>query len=85
MHPKTGMDDQLRNREGLVGPGGRVALVDGGADLRLVQAVEAQKVRIGDHPSEMVVVAGAPRAVGRTVLPQNGSGLGPGDAPQVVV
>ena len=80
-----GMDDWLQNQEGLVGPGGRVASVDGGADLRLVQAVETQKVCIGDHPSEMVVVAGAPRVVGHMVLPRNGSGMGPGDAPQVVV
>ena len=33
----------------------------------------------------MVVVAGAPQVVGHTVLPQNGSGLGPEGAPQVVV
>ena len=64
-----GTDDRLRNREGLAGPEGRVASVDGGADLRVVQAVGAQKVRVGDHRSETVVVAGAPQAVGCTVLP----------------
>ena len=68
MHPKTGTDDQLRNWEGLAGPEGQVASVDGGADLRVVQAVGAQKVRVGDHQSETVVVAGAPRAVGHMVL-----------------
>ena len=64
-----GMDDRLRNREGLAGPEGRVASVDGGADLRVVQAVGAQKVRVGDHQSETVVVAGVPQAMGRMVLP----------------
>ena len=68
-----------------MGPEGRVASVDGGAVLWVAQAVEAQKVCVGDHRSGTVVVAGAPRAVGRTVLPQNGSGLGPEGAPQVVV
>ena len=67
VHPKSGMDDQLRNWGGHVGPEGWVASVDGGADLRVVQAVGVQKVRVGDHRSETVVVAGAPQAVGCTV------------------
>ena len=69
VHPKLGMDDRLRNWGGLAGLEGQVALVDGGAVLRVAQAVGAQKVRVGDHRSEMVVVADAPRAVGRMVLP----------------
>ena len=69
VHPKLGMGDRLRSREGLAGPEGWVASVDGGADVQLVQAVGVQKVHVGDHQSETVVVAGAPRAVGRTVLP----------------
>ena len=59
--------------------------MDGGADLWVAQAVGAQKVRVGDHRSEMVVVADAPQVVGRMVLPRNGLGLGPEGAPQVVV
>ena len=69
MHPKTSTDDRLRNWEGLAGPEGRVALVDGGADLWVVQAVGAQKVHVGDHRSETVVVVGAPQVVGHMVLP----------------
>ena len=68
VHPKSGIDDQLRNWEGHAGPEGRVASVDGDADLWVAQAVGAQKVCVGDHQSESMVVAGVPWAVGRTVL-----------------
>ena len=64
---------------------GRVALVDGDADLWVAQAVGARKVHVGDHQSETVVVAGVLQVVWHMVLPQNGSGLGPEDVPQVVV
>ena len=86
VHPKSGMDDWLRNRGGHVGPEVQVALEDRTPTVHLVaQAEGVQKVRVGDHPSETVVVAGVPPAVGRMVLPRNGSGLGPEGAPQVVV
>ena len=85
VHPKSGMGDQLRSQERLAGPEGWVASVDGGADLRVAQVVGVQKVHDGDHRLETVVVADAPRAVGHTVLPRNGSGLGPEGAPLVVV
>ena len=52
-----------------MGPEGQVALVDGGAVLWVAQAVGAQKVHVGDHRSEMVVVADVPWAVGHMVLP----------------
>ena len=51
-----------------MGPEGQVALVDGGAVLWVAQVVGAQKVSVGDHQLETVVVADAPRVVGRTVL-----------------
>ena len=85
VHPKSGIDDQLRNQGGHAGLEGRVASVDGGAVLWVAQAVGAQKVHVGDHRTETVVVAGVPRVVGHMVLPRNGSGLGPEGAPQVVV
>ena len=69
VHPKSGMDDRLRNWEGLVGLEGWVASVDGGAVLWVAQAVGAQKVRVGDHRSEMAVVADVPWVVGHMVLP----------------
>ena len=78
------MDDWLRHWEGHAGPEGRVASEDRTVH-RVAQAEGAQKVRVGDHQSETVVVAGAPRVVERTGLPQNGLGLGPEGAPQVVV
>ena len=79
------MGDWLQSQEGLAGLEGWVASVDGGADLRVAQAVGTQKVRDSDHRSETVVVADVPWVVGRMVLPRNGSGLGPEGAPQVVV
>ena len=68
---------------------GWVALVDKDTDHLVAQVAGARKVRFGDHQSEMVavvaVVAGVPWVVGHMDLLQNGSGLGPEDAPQVVV
>ena len=84
VHPKSGMDDRLRNWGGHAGPEGRVALEDM-AVHRVAQAEGVQMVRVGDHRSETVVVVGAPWAVGCMVLPRNDSGLGPEGAPQVVV
>ena len=49
VHPKSGIDDWLRNWEGHVGPEGHVASVDEDADLLVAQAVGAQKVCVGDH------------------------------------
>ena len=68
VHPKSGMDDRLQNWGGHAGPEGRVASEDRTVHW-VAQAMGAQKVRVGDHRSEMVVVAGAPQAVGCTVLP----------------
>ena len=84
VHPKSGMDDRLRNRGERAGPEGRVASEDKAVHW-VAQAEGAQMVCVGDHQSEMVVVAGVPRVVGHMVLPRNGSGLGPEGAPQVVV
>ena len=85
VHLKSGSDDRLQTREGHAGPVGWVASVDGEADLPVALVVGARKVRVGDHRSETVVVAGVPWVVGHTVLLENGSGLGPEDVPQVVV
>ena len=74
VHPKSGMDDWLRNR-GHAGLEGRVALEDRTVHW-VARAEGVQQVCVGDHRSETVVLTGAPRAVGRTVLLQNGSGLG---------
>ena len=49
VHPKSGIDDRLRNREGQVGLEGWVALVDGDADLWVALAVGARMVHVGDH------------------------------------
>ena len=69
---------------GHAGPEGRVASEDRAVHW-VAQVEGAQMVRVGDHRSETVVVAGAPQAVGCMVLLQNGLGLGPEGAPQVVV
>ena len=69
---------------GHAGPEGRVALEDRTVH-QVAQAEGVQKVCIGDHRLETVVVAGAPQVVECTGLPRNGSGLGPEGAPQVVV
>ena len=66
VHPKSGMDDRLRNWGGHAGPEGWVASEDR-AVHQVAQAEGVQMVHVGDHRSETVVVAGAPQAVGCTV------------------
>ena len=73
VHPKSGIDDRLRNWGECAGPEGQVASEDKAVHL-VAQVEGAQMVCVGDHQLETVVVVGAPRAVGCTVLPRNDQG-----------